>query len=680
LTVATEDGNLESDTAPDFYFDSIADQVRLQRQLTAQMKRESGDGENWDDLLSQRHSLERLSFDMWVGLPENYTKAMHNYSRLQNSQCTTPSAPLENFKDWRGKFPGLEPILHSSTDEQFDVVVVKSRFSLMSEFPPQTAKLVHTLCLDFRNAAKDNIQALEELQVWSCVNHMYVHGQPLQIKEHRQCQVNDIGVVSLAFEVGWWASQFTNFTKKRKEAEDTKDESALTTADEYSKGLFRNLTIMQEVFAAPHAEGPKRRMAVLLWVFSQASKGHAGITSWQKVVPPPHRMSTNSPLPPKLEALPPLLLDNYVTSSFDPDMTDRDFSHHDPQGTMPLSPAIYETSSYHSGFTPLNAMTSDPLRLFDFASSGTGFTPKPSAFTDLKCESFDFAAPIQPVSSFAPVQHIIASDNIMPTTFQLAPSHGAASTAPFHIPHQVEMSSPDQSQRRSLANFDMNAHHMLQAQLGPGMEDDYQVGDVNIEDMGQYDEPTPTPPELECQYPDGGLSFDSQQTTVGHLNHLELDTEEEQMSQAVMAGLEENSMTDHSAAFRSPKAIRPPLMAHHSFAGVLNHNGHSHTPARFHNLDTLSEPDHEQLTFDTPVRNDFARLINNHAQYDSPGDLFGDHHPTIDQMAFPGVDFNTNIGRSQSQPVLPSTDDGASHFDTPTHDRHVLAEVGIEQI
>jgi len=617
---------------------------------------------------------------MWVGLPENYAKAMHNYSRLQNSQCTTPSAPLENFKDWRGKFPDLEPIIGSPTDEQFDIIVVKSRFSLMSDFPPQTAKLVHTLCLDFRNAAKDNIHALEELQVWSCVNHMYVQGQTLQTKEHKQCQVNDVGVVSLAFEVGWWASQFTNFTKKRKEAEDTKDESALTTADDYSKGLFRNLTVMQEVYAAPHAEGPKKRMAVLLWVFSQASKGHAGITSWQKVVPPPHRMSTNSPLPPKLESLPPLLLDSYVTSSFDTDMTDQDFSHHDTQNTMPLSPAIYETSAYHSGFTPLNTMSNDPLRLFDFASSGMGFTPKPPMFTDSKCETFDFAAPIQPVASFAPVQQTMTGHNTMPTTFQLPSNHNITNTAPFHIPHQVEMSSPDRGQRRSFVNFDMSAHHMLQAQLGPDMEDNYEVQDVDAGDVGQYTDSTPTPPELESQDPDIGMSFESQQSMVGHMDHLELDIEEEQMSQAVIANLEENSMTDHSVAFHSPKAIRPPLMAHHSFAGIMNHNIHSHTPARFHNLDTLSEPDHEHLAFDTPVRNDFARLINNHTQYESPGDLFGDHHPIIDQMAFPGVDFDTTIGRSQSQPVLPSTDDSALHFDTPMHERNALPDVKVEEM
>ena len=637
--------------------------MRLQRQLTAQAKLESGDGESWFSLLSERYSLENLSFDMWVGLPENYTKALHNYSRLQNSQCPTPPAPLENVKGWRGKFPDLDHILRSSADEQFDIIVVKSRFSLMSDFPPPTSKLVHILCLDFRNPAKDNLQALDELKVWSYVNHMYMHGQPLQKKEQKQCQIDDVGVVPLGFEAGWWASQFTNLTQKRKEAEETKDENAIADAEDHSKSLFGTLTIMQEVYASPHAEGPKKRMAVLLWVFSQASKGQAGISSWQKVVPPPHRMTTNSPTPSNGKSLPPLAMDSMVGSSFDTKMTDHEFSLHDPEGMIPLSPTISETGTYHSGFTPLSTMSSDPLRLFDFAG-GTGFTPEQPTFTDMKCEPFDFAAPIQPVAPFAPVQHNMVRHNIVPTTFQLPSSYNIAATQTFHVPRQFEMSSPDRGRRHSLANFDMSAHHMLQAQLGPDMEDDFETQNIEVDEDNDYEHLTPTPTEIGLSDLEGGMSFDSQQSMIGHLDHLELDTEEEQLSQAVMADLEGKVMADHPIAFASPKAIRPPLMAHHSFAGVLHNHSHSRPTSHLNSLDTLSEPDHEQLVFDTPARNDFARLITNHIQYESPGDLFGDHHPTIDQMIFPGVDFGTPINRPRSQPTLPPTDEDAFPYDT----------------
>ena len=639
----------------------------------AQAKLESGDGESWFDLLSKRYSLEKLSFDMWVGLPENYTKALHNYSRLQNSQCTTPSTPLENVKGWRGKFPDLDHILQSSADEQFDIIVVKSRFSLMSDFPPPTSKLVHILCLDFRNPTRDNLQALDELKVWSCVNHIYMHGQLLQKKEYKQCQMDDVGVVPLGFEAGWWASQFTNLTQKRKEAEEMKDENALADAEDYSKSLFSTLTVMQEVYASPYADGPKKRMAVLLWVFSQASKGHAGISSWQKVVPPPHRMTTNSPAPSDGENLPPLTMDSMIGSSFDTEMTDHEFLYHDTEGTIPLSPTICETGAYHNGFTPLNTTSSDPLRLFDFGG-GTGFTPQQPTFTDMECEPFNYAAPIQPVPMFAPMQHTMITHNLVPTTFQLP----SAATQTFHISHQLEMSSPDRGRRHSLANFDMSSHHMLQAQLGPDIENNFETQNIEVDEDEDQEYSTPLPADVGPPDPEGGMSFDSQQSMIGQLDHLELDTEEEQMSQAVMADLEEQVMADHPIAFDSPKATRPPLMTHHSFAGVLHSHGHSHnhTTSHLNSLDTLSEPDHEHSAFDTPVRNDFARLINNHMQYESPGDLFGGHHPSTDQMAFPGVDFGTAT-RPRSQPTLASTDESALPYETPMLQLHLKAQSNL---
>ncbi|KAK5948372.1 hypothetical protein OHC33_010546 [Knufia fluminis] len=698
LTITDESTGQNVENSPDFYFGSIADQVRLQRQLTAQAKLESGDGQSWFELLSQKHSVENISFDMWVGLPEDYTKTIHDYSRLPTSHCAGPPIPLENFKDWRGKFPDLEPTLRS-TDEQFDIIVVKSRFSLMSDFPPQSSKLVHILSLDFRNSTRDNLQALGDLETWSCVNHMYMNGHHLQKKEHKQCQITDIGVVPLGFEAGWWASQFTKLTQRRKEAEDTKDASVLASAEDHSRSFFRGLTIMQEVYASPHAEGPKKKMAVLLWAFSEASNGHAGITSWQKVVPPPSRITTNSPLPDQMESsLLPLVMDSMVGSSFDTDMTDEDYSQHGTVGDAPLSPNIFETSAYHSGFTPLHTMSNDPLRLFDF-NGATGFTPKSLTFTDMKCEPFNFAAPLQaPLSSFAPVQHTVVNHSTLPSNFQLPSNHDTAVTSSYHIPHHFPMSSPDRGGRRSLANFDMSAHHMLQAQLGAEMEDEYETQDhefdtqdpqydtqnLEVEEPEHYENSTPTPAEIGPPDPDVGMSFDSQHSMIGHMTHLDLAAEEEQMSQAVIADLEEKGMTEHPIAFDSPKATRPPLMSHHSFAGVLqNHNrnhAHGRTPSRLKHLDTLSKPDHDQLTFDTPVRDDFARLISAHTQYESPGDLFGDHHPTIDQMAFPGVDFNTSIGRPRSQPVLPSNDENGLQFDSPMGGRHVLDQVKVEEI
>ena len=75
MTVADGTNNSNSNSN-DFYFESIADQVRLQRQLTAEAKLQMSDGQTWRELLAHRYSLCNLNFDMWVGLPEDMKKAL----------------------------------------------------------------------------------------------------------------------------------------------------------------------------------------------------------------------------------------------------------------------------------------------------------------------------------------------------------------------------------------------------------------------------------------------------------------------------------------------------------------------------------------------------------------------------------------------------------------------------
>lgn len=671
------DGELKDVSGRNYYFESIADRVRLQRQL-AQESKSLFDGETWPDEAAQRHNLSKLTFELWVGAPANITQALHNYTRVPNKKSPLPAVPLEDFDNWRNLFPDLESTLQAGAGEEFDVLLIKSSIALMADFPPKTSKLGLVLDLDFRGPGHESITSLSELKCWSSVNHMYMHGQPLRKTEHKECQSAEFGLVKPFFEADWWASHFTKLTHKRKEAEDSHDENILRAADEHSRSLFRGLSIMQEVFASPLPEQdsivPRRRMAVLLWVFSQASKGQSGVTSWQKVIPPPNRMASNSPLAPTSSmdsSLPPLVLDSMVESSFDTSMSEPDFSNQCAEASVPFSPTIYESSSYHSGFTPFQPANHDHLKFYDFTS--TGFTPRAGNFSNHKDEIFNFNAPVAPMVPMAPLnQHQMHQLHQMhQAKLQLARTETRHRDETINIfndlpdddGHEEDSSIvqafPSPDRRQCLANFDMSTHQMLQAQLS---KVEPKVEASSEEDFSM-------------------LEPDSQQSVTGHLNNLELDADE--MSQDL---IDESTVTytspmddvdrhhialSHPSIFLSPKLARPPLLPHNSFAGVLR------TTSR------ANEREQEQLGFDTPTRNDFARLMDNHYFSASDDDLFGSGGTEgIDCRA--SIDGNSLL-RPRSQPTLPSTMSPAAlrggelNFDTEHRNIDVPSDIKIEQ-
>lgn len=636
MTTAREDDNEygKDDTNYGFYYGSIADQVRLQRQL-AQAGRESDAEESWANLSPLRCSLSKLAFELWVGTPGHITQALHNYTRIPNSHTPLPTIPLEDFGNWRDLFPNLEGALQSGADRECDIILVRSSFALMSDFPPKTSKLGLVLDLDFRSPDHENVRALNEMKYWSSTNTMYLRGRPLRRTEHKGCQSAEFGLVKPFFEADWWASHFTKLTYKKKEAENGTEGQTLNGADEYSRNLFRELSIMQEVFASPfpvdNSAMPRRRMAVLLWVFSQANKGQAGVSSWQKVIPPPSRLGSDSPLAPTgttNTSLPPLVLDSMVEGSFDGTMANNDFSHPSGEVSTSLSPAMYGQGSYHSGFTPLQNMDHDHLKFYDFTN--TGLTPRFTNFTDQKDESFNFDAPIPLVPSLNHNQQIAAYQHGTNMFDHLAGGSNPAGSFPntqAHRSHHVtEASSPDR--RQSLANFDMSTHQMLQAQLDSAQPKD----------------------ELSSQEDYTMLEPESQASVINHMNNLDLKLSEgsqalnnETRSADQSAGDtmdHERMALCHPSVFESPKMSRPPLLAHNSFAGVL--------PTTFDGGQT----EHDHLGFDTPTRNDFARLIENHCVNVNDDDLFeaGGINEIEDRVFASG----NGIPRPRSQPVLRS--------------------------
>ena len=580
-------------------------------------------------------------------MPDKMPEALHNYTRIANKESGLADVPLENYKNWRGLFPDLEPILFSCSTDNLDILFLKSRFSLMSDFPPSTSKLGLMLDLDYRHKERDKAPALGNLKYFTSVNHMYHNGKRFRKTEHKDCPASGNGIVNLFFEAEWWATRFTELTHKRKEAEESKQDSASTIADDYSRSLFHGLTVMQEVFASPapgeNLSTPRRRIAILLWVFAQTSKGSVGggVTTWQKVIPPPKRESTNSPAVDIDSSLPPLIMDSMMDASFDGVMLD-DFSQNEQQ-IVPMSPAIYEPGSYHSGFTPAQYMGANQPQMFDFTTS-TGFTPTVAHFPTIKHETFEFGVPIDVVPSQNSTYQALSSQDHNSILYQM-PIHptydqtfAGIESYPIPIPSSAERSVV----RDSLAHFDMSTHELLQAQLG-----DFDTPcDTQMQTQEIY--------ELQTQKSPAQQDPDSQHSMIGHMNHLEI--EEEQLSEVMIAeptspehgGNHPQASRDHPGTFVSPRVTRPPLHHSKTFAGVM--------PTH------RDENEIEQLTFDTPTRNEFARLMNSHLHPDGTGsddDLFGSHSISeAMDLHFPSA---SELSRPRSQPVLPSNE--ASCFD-----------------
>lgn len=662
--IAKLEGESEDDkdeSGCNYYYESIADQVRLERQL-AQADKARLEEASWVDTASQRHSLSKLTFELWVGAPDNITHALHNYTRVANNHTSLQPVLLEDIDNWRSPFPNLEAILQSHTNDEFDVILVKSSFALMSDFPPKTSKLGLVLDLDFRNPGRESVKALSELKYWSSVNHVYLDGRPLRKTEHKECQSAEFGLVKPFFEADWWASQFTKLTYKKKEAENSMNNSMLVAADEYSRSLFRGLSIMQEIFASPVPErnsGLPRRMAVLLWVFSQANKGQSGITSWQKIIPP-NRLAGNSPLAPPGTAdssLPPLILDSMVESSFDGMMTGNDFGQHAIEtGMPPFSPNIYEAGSYHSGFTPLQSMNNDHLKFYDFTN--TGFTPRPANASNNTTvhndshDSFSFDAPIEGIPSF-PQTHLIPTNREhMSNVFDgLADcdihAEGFPLSHTFRTHEAIAVGSPNRQQ--SLAKFDMSTHQMLQTQLSQ-----------------THNEYRP----LSEDY--ANVSPDSQQTATGHMNNLEINSDEAGQAFMGASTIKEASSSQnlkghdlappHASMFPSTKYSRPRLFPYNSFAGVTQHDSR------------IARERGDESHLDTLTRDDLARLVADQYENGHEDDLFGaDESGDMESQLLIS---DNEIVRPCSQPVLPSNASPIAF----TEDRSILeAQVHLLQ-
>ena len=276
---------------------------------------------------SDDNHLHRMNFEMWVSFPDQPEHALHKYTNLQTATETIMPMPLEELVDWRLSFPNLlKSIEEGWSSVRSEIVLLNTSFQLMDNFPPRHSKLGIGLELEFgAQTWKPKMSAPEEPKNWYSITYIYQNGEQVREPMCEKCIVSPHGQVRPVFQSRWWALTFTHLTEIKKHAEDSKDPIAIHSADDQVRGFFHGLTIMQEIwnchgmwncYAESSGINSGRRMAILLWKFSQAQAGFVGTTTWQKLIPPPHRLATNSPLPPASEmGLPPLALDTMMEDS-----------------------------------------------------------------------------------------------------------------------------------------------------------------------------------------------------------------------------------------------------------------------------------------------------------------------------------------------------------------------------
>ena len=535
---------------------------------------------------ADKHNLMRLSFEMWVSLPKQMDHALHTYTRLQSSSSTLAPIPLEDVKSWRNSFPSLRPVVDTwSAPDQCDIILLKASFQLMADFPPKFSKLGISLELDFLHPSNNNGGSLANLTEWTCVTHMFQNGGLDKKLAHEDCHVSGLGKVKPFFESKWWASTFTHLTEKRRMAEDSKNDAAVELANETSRNFFRGLTVMQEISADTMKGGmsngiytdpipKKRRMAILLWKFSQAPAGYVGTTTWQKLTPPPGRTLTNNPTSLVDMSLPPLAMETKVENGHEDNLfdTNQNFMSDSGQQYSMFNNNI-DDELCHDSFMSYRPET---LSGFD-ALHSTFDMPSSTNTLDYNLHiSFDMSTHDLPhlQDHTAP-----STNNFFELPSQVTEGAHSASLLSETARHGSFHENDDHLTHQPLANFDMNTHQRLQAQLG----------------ANDHQSPTIAPSQTSTSLP----------TSTVH--HSTVDAEDEALQVALLAASatsDINEQHSHQAQAQpaylqatstsqlsyipsstnpltSPPLTRPPLQAHHSFAGVGADDGlHSQQSSR----------------------------------------------------------------------------------------------------
>jgi hypothetical protein len=519
-----------------------------------------------------KHQVAKLSFHMWVSRPEKVEESLHNYTSLQSSLSIAEPTMLESIKNWRRIYPRLEEIINDWTPSQrCDVIMLDASFQLMTEFPPKGSKLGISLELDFLDPLKSNYKALDELHVWEGRTTIYNRGVRVQEPAwYNDCHSGSTGKVKLFLESKFWATTFTELTERRQRAEDAKNEAAIEAANEWSRSYLRHLTVVQEVYAGETRSHlvPRKRMAILLWKFSQAQAHWAvGITTWQRLIPPPDRMTTNSPPPTQEMALPPLAMDTVIDMAGNAPSFDLNYdfmSHFDPYQTYASFGHDFDEELCQDG----NMMSKhSPATKNRLAAVQASFAMDPTQDTSAQdlhnLHVYHFDLPLHDSQYLGHHEEHAASGNLFETQqnhHETQANQGSQNQQNINV--HVDDVQGSMSQH-PLNRFDINTHKMLQAQLGHDHEDDEsKANGIDDEALRQALVTASAMSDLGNQQND----FDHQQ------------------------GVESNPQQSWTAP--PTPLTRPPLQTHASFAGQS-----SHAQSQPHHYGALQEIPHNMAGF-----------------------------------------------------------------------------------
>ena len=472
-----------------------------------------------------RCHLSGFSFHMWVSLPDHLEAALHNYTRVQSNQSSSAATPIENIRNWRRLFPPACALIEAYTpQDQYEIILLESSFQLMSDFPPSRSKLGIVLELSLTHPAAE-LNFVDNLPEWSYVTSMYQHGKLVNQAVYEHYIGSNPDKLRLDFEALWWAFTFTDLTEKKRRAEDSKNEATIQAASEASHSFFRGLTVVQEVFETPQTRQPLnqgslggsqqawqsgRRIALLLWRFSQVQPGYVGTTTWRKLIPPPERRTTRrSPQPSHETALPPLVMDTVIEGMGDTFFESQDHEFLVQEDNMVTDP-FYDPSSQQfvshdafpvckgegpTSFTTDFGMTEPELEqnLLHPSLSLANYNHIPPSLENQMQQGL-LTAPIGRVGQmsdyFDAEIHRTLSQPILPahhansftfTTMESLSQH--ACTQPEFgavSPTSLYDESSTPSLRRPLASFNVSTHQNLQAQLNQSSE--YPRGNVAVKE------------------------------------------------------------------------------------------------------------------------------------------------------------------------------------------------------
>ncbi|KIW70578.1 hypothetical protein PV04_02834 [Phialophora macrospora] len=455
-----------------FYHNSIEHMVNEQK---ARSKVRQHGGTAWDDDLDEAddslgpgipaidsnlsHPVEQLNFEMWVSSPVDPDRALHCYSKLKADKLA--AMPLEDLAGWRLSFPHLKSqVDRGNRLHNCDLILLNTSFKLMQEFPPRYSKLGIGLELKFPDPLLwPETNGDLDFKKWTCTTYMYRDGVLISEPSREECQVSEHWKVRPFFQSKWWASTFTSLTEARKVAEDTKDPNAIEHAKEQSRGFFRGLSIMQEISAVRCVGGwqtkqdKRTRMAILLWKFSQADS--VGTTTWQNLIAPPDRVTTNSPPPPGAELdLPPLSIDSIVSPGNGSFESNNQFlSQHSMQ--YHVYPDAMDEELCHDGFMGLKPEQMDIGHLQSFDMSLHGYSGVDPALHDT------FELQHGGLRTTAANQHSIDANLFEPTHAQESLQSGM--NGPLFDDNQPVPSG--HTQDLPLSRFDVTTHQVLQEHL-----------------------------------------------------------------------------------------------------------------------------------------------------------------------------------------------------------------------